>query len=579
MTKSIISHSVAAFLCLSFLQLKTHAQGTLYNIDFKNELTTYIGKGILGDVQDKIWTKTNAINASNIAILDSKGNSSDLKLASLGIDGTWNQSFNFGWNDFSDYWVLKNNGTATITLSNIKAGEKFELVLLCFGPSEGRIMKASVNNGASKQTSGNGGALQWSPVPQPDANYLQFSGTVPASGKIDISLTCIGDEADIEGLQLQIGTYNLPPKGALTYKLGTDLKAGHDLKVMSIGTSLTDLPYGLSWPTELQNALWSKYRGREIISNRAISGSNSSSGKDNIEKWVAADNPDVVFIEYGINDAEGTPMDEVRANLDFILSAILTNNPNADIIFQTMNNCIGSAATARPKLDEYYQLYRDYAAFRGYTLIDNYPLWKKLLETNPSLWSTYVSDNIHPSHEGRLATVLGNMVMGVETAKPRAGKPAFTLVNSQVNITTETANAKIYYTTDGKIPTPNSTLYTGPFSTVNNTKIKAIAVNSNFTTSVVSLSTNIITSSETAESKDKYYAIFPNPAKNTITLTNKNSGILNVAIVNLHGQKVFQKTMIENLNPIDLTSLPSGIYNIMIQSNKEIFVEKIVITK
>ncbi len=557
--------------CLCFNS--TYAQGVLYNIDFKNELTAFNGKGILGSLTDNVWNKTNAINTSNISLVDSKGNPSAVKLTSSGIDGTWNQSFAFGWGEFADYWVLKNNGNANITITNVKPGEKFELVLLCFGPSQGRAMKASLNGGTPKQTSGNGGALQWAPIPSSESNYIQFSGTVPADGKLSITLTCISDEADIQGLQLQVGNIVLPTLGNRMYQLGTDLKAGYDLKVMSIGTSLTDLPYGLSWPTELQNELWSKYQGHEIISNRAISGSNSRSGKENIVQWVGLDNPDVVFIEYGINDAEGVPMNEVRANLDFILSAILTNNPKADIIFQTMSNCIGSAATARPQLEAYYQLYRDYAAFRGYTLIDNYPLWKQLLETDPSLWATYLPDNIHPTHEGRLATVIENMAKGVESAKPRVVAPEMSFAAGKISIATTTPNAKIYYTLDGSIPTPNSTQYTSTFAYDNSKTIKAIALASAHNASIIVSSKDLITSSEEIVCNKDIF-IYPNPANTNLYLSSDYSNPTSYEILTIQG-KTIQTGMAGNFF-IPIASLASGIYTVKIKYNDKILTHRFI---
>ncbi len=348
---------------------------------------------------------------------------------------------------------------------------------------------------------------------------------------------------------------------------------------MYIGTSLTDLPYGQSWPTELSMQLWNKYQGRELLSNRAISGSNSNSGKSNIDSWVASDNPDVVFIEYGINDATGVAYDVVRSNLDYILSSILTKNPNADIIFQTMNNCTGNNLTDRPKLEQYYQLYRDYAAFRGYHLIDNYPIWKKLYDTNPTLWNTYVPDGIHPTGDGRKATIIANMAFGVENAKPRAVKPRFATVDGKMSITTETANAKIYYTTDGKIPTHNSMFYSAPFAAPANTKIKTIAVHPDFTTSVIAISTDIVTSNNTEIADDKKYSFFPNPAKNSITLTNKSLELLNISITNAHGQVVFQTVVNEYNNVIDLTNFNSGIYNCVIKSENNVSSKKIMVTK
>lgn len=55
----------------------------------------------------------------------------------------------------------------------------------------------------------------------------------------------------------------------------------------------------------------------------------------------------------------------------------------------------------------------------------------------------------------------------------------------EVSMTCETANAKIYYTTNGDVPTTASTLYTAPFKVSTTTTIKAIAIADNLKTSSV----------------------------------------------------------------------------------------------
>ena len=55
-----------------------------------------------------------------------------------------------------------------------------------------------------------------------------------------------------------------------------------------------------------------------------------------------------------------------------------------------------------------------------------------------------------------------------------------------VTLTTTTPNAAIYYTTDGSLPTPAATLYTGPFTLAVNSTVHAIASAQNYLQSAVS---------------------------------------------------------------------------------------------
>ena len=58
-------------------------------------------------------------------------------------------------------------------------------------------------------------------------------------------------------------------------------------------------------------------------------------------------------------------------------------------------------------------------------------------------------------------------------------------VNLQVQMSTVTPNARIYYTLDGSTPTVNSMQYTGPFSVSSNCTVRAIALKDNFNPSAV----------------------------------------------------------------------------------------------
>ncbi len=55
--------------------------------------------------------------------------------------------------------------------------------------------------------------------------------------------------------------------------------------------------------------------------------------------------------------------------------------------------------------------------------------------------------------------------------------------NTTVTISTLTRNAKIYFTTDGSVPTSNSEVYTAPFSIDRTTTVKAVAIGANGTAS------------------------------------------------------------------------------------------------
>jgi len=177
------------------------------------------------------------------------------------------------------------------------------------------------------------------------------------------------------------------------------LEAGHNQKVVCMGTSLTA---GDRWVAPLRDWLISRYPSQVEMINSGVPGSESSDGIRDLQVLVLNHQPDVLFIEYGMNDAwsigEGYPEkispETSTANLNFIIDSLLLQNPNADVILQTTN---ASTSIHRPRLPLYYQVHRDVATARGLMLIDQYPVWEKILIEEPELYAQYVSDGVHPS--------------------------------------------------------------------------------------------------------------------------------------------------------------------------------------
>jgi lysophospholipase L1-like esterase len=190
------------------------------------------------------------------------------------------------------------------------------------------------------------------------------------------------------------------------------LEAGQHQTVVVYGTSLTA---GGAWVSQLSSSLNAAYPGQLTWVNSGQSGKASNTGVANLSSAVLAKNPDAVFIEFGMNDAftayEPSDVDyditpaESKANLNAMIDAILAQNPNAQVILQTMNpswdapNGNGSA-TKRPQLAQYYQGYREVAADRGLLLIDHNAAWVKLQQNAPTQFHAYVADGTHPNAAG-----------------------------------------------------------------------------------------------------------------------------------------------------------------------------------
>ena len=78
------------------------------------------------------------------------------------------------------------------------------------------------------------------------------------------------------------------------------LNAGQSQKIVIYGTSLTKVG---AWGGQLQVVLNQQFPGKAKVINGAQGGSNSVWGLKSLDEKVLKHNPDVVFIEFAINDS------------------------------------------------------------------------------------------------------------------------------------------------------------------------------------------------------------------------------------------------------------------------------------
>ena len=208
------------------------------------------------------------------------------------------------------------------------------------------------------------------------------------------------------------------------------IRAGQPVKVVTMGTSLT--APSLNWVPQITAWLQGEAPdpARVTVANVGV-GASSSDNADPVYSGIKtqlpnalAQNPDVVFIEYGMNDAflpYNITQQQSRENLNTIINRLKAGNPKVQFVLMTMDNPVGVHLEKRPKVAEYYQGYRDMASKLGATLVDNYPVWLGLYTTNPTLWNSYVPDGIHPNSIGAAN------VITPQIRRTLAGRVAFAL--------------------------------------------------------------------------------------------------------------------------------------------------------
>ena len=186
------------------------------------------------------------------------------------------------------------------------------------------------------------------------------------------------------------------------------LQAGEKITIATMGTSLTAGSW--RWVDVLKEWLDQRWPGQVTVHNEGYGASASSNGPDGNTGFhqlsrVIAHRPDVVFIEFAINDAflpYGISLEESQRNLDAFIDRIVAASPETEIILQTMNAAMDVAkkglrgASDRPGLADYYEVYRTTARERGILLIDHYPNWLRIANEKGERFAGFVPDGIHP---------------------------------------------------------------------------------------------------------------------------------------------------------------------------------------
>ena len=181
-----------------------------------------------------------------------------------------------------------------------------------------------------------------------------------------------------------------PPQTPADIPLARPLPEGA-LRVTTFGTSLTAR---YDWPAGLQAAL-AACLGRPVtVTPVARPGAGSAWALTQLDT-VAATAPDLILVEFAINDADlrdGVPLARAKAQHQSLISALRAAAPGAQIALMTMNPASGARGLARPWLAAHYLAYRDLAAEHGTGLIDLWPRWLALPETARGLQA----DGLHP---------------------------------------------------------------------------------------------------------------------------------------------------------------------------------------
>ncbi len=254
-------------------------------------------------------------------------------------------------------------------------------------------------------------------------------GSVLCLGAATASAQQPADFAQVRAVECQ-------PRGGLP-NFFAKAKAGGDLRVAYLGGSITAAPGWRVLSLEGLRTQFPKAKFTEI--HAAIGGTGSDLGAFRVGPDVIAHRPDLVFVEFAVNDG-GAPPERVMATMEGIVRQIIRANPATDICFvytlsepmlpDLAKGLFPRAASAMESVADHYGIPSVHfgvevnrrIAEGGLVFKGEKP--KKLDATaSPMLFS---SDGVHPHMETgqRLyAEVLARALAGIEAAVPTESTP------------------------------------------------------------------------------------------------------------------------------------------------------------
>ena len=189
---------------------------------------------------------------------------------------------------------------------------------------------------------------------------------------------------------------------------------------VTVGTGSTS---GNSWREKTTKWFKQNYRDAKITEvNAAIGGTGSTYGYQRLKKDILKKEPDLVFIEFAMNDVyESVTQTKAAANIDAIIRNINEYDPEIDIVL------VFITSEGNVKLDYLVkQGHRHVAEYYGVPYIDVGNAMRDELQETGNEWSHYFGDVVHPNDTGYqiyFDEIVKNLKSWLDSAKTATPKP------------------------------------------------------------------------------------------------------------------------------------------------------------
>ncbi|MBQ1222959.1 MAG: SGNH/GDSL hydrolase family protein [Oscillospiraceae bacterium] len=170
-------------------------------------------------------------------------------------------------------------------------------------------------------------------------------------------------------------------------------------KIMFLGGSITvggaASDYSLSWASRTYNKIAEPlFNNNCTMLNASLSGTGSFIAAVRLGQHVLPYKPDMVFIEFAVNDYYEAKSDKelVVSSLDYIVRSLIAVNPKVVIVFVYTSFSGKNAAETHGIVAKHYNIPEiDFQS----------PMAEKIAADQKS-WSDYMPDGVHPNDEGHL---------------------------------------------------------------------------------------------------------------------------------------------------------------------------------
>lgn len=177
------------------------------------------------------------------------------------------------------------------------------------------------------------------------------------------------------------------------------LKNAKDLKIVAIGDSLTcGWMVGRGYTAFLKDMLSVTFPGSMVqMVDKGMPGGTAAGGLSRVENQVIRHHPDLVIIQFAINDAfSGYTVAEFRENIIAMVSKI-QNETSAEILLVTSG---AMDDNDRKLVGRYYDALQDIAHIQTIPIAPVHEHWEREMKKGITFESLVQADGVHPTEAG-----------------------------------------------------------------------------------------------------------------------------------------------------------------------------------